>query len=244
MRWNRSIFPVVVGAGRGEQVIDAVLPAEPVEEHLAAPALKRPGEDLAVIGQDLLRHAIPAPSPAAKCRAHRPLRRPWHQPRAPRTNREWSSTPVSTLNSLPSPSRIPPTTSSCHNSIGTPRSHRLHCAVPAATSLRRDQPVPRSTPDRPPSGTATAPPPPGQASCTQPARPHPGCAAAPPAPRPRPPPVHLVRALGRHVRPVASPANPVLVPAQPPMHGLPRHPEVRAPPQPSRPPSRITARTA
>jgi choline dehydrogenase-like flavoprotein len=39
-------------------------------------------------------------------------------------NREWSSTPVTTLASPPSASWMPPTMSSCHSSIGRARCHR------------------------------------------------------------------------------------------------------------------------
>ena len=39
--------------------------------------------------------------------------------------RLWSSTPVSTLHSVPSSKSTPPTTSICHSSIGRPRSQRL-----------------------------------------------------------------------------------------------------------------------
>src|SRR5205085_2510654 len=46
------------------------------------------------------------------------------------TNREWSSMPVSTLHSVPSASRTPPTTSICHSSMGPPRSHRRRAAAP------------------------------------------------------------------------------------------------------------------
>jgi hypothetical protein len=39
-------------------------------------------------------------------------------------NREWSSTPVTTLASVPSAKKIPPTMSICHSSIGRSRSQR------------------------------------------------------------------------------------------------------------------------
>src|SRR5215472_4047260 len=46
--------------GRGQDVVDSVLSADPVEEHLHGWLEQAPGEDLAVVGQDLVRHAIPA----------------------------------------------------------------------------------------------------------------------------------------------------------------------------------------
>lgn len=49
--------------------------------------------------------------------------------RADTQNREWSSTPVSAFAEVPSASRNPPTTSSCHNSIGRPRSHRFQWSL-------------------------------------------------------------------------------------------------------------------
>ena len=102
VRWNRSIFPVVVGRPRcGQQVLDAVLPADPVEQHLGVLRAEPAGEHLAVVGQDLLRH------PVAAHRARRSGRTPpggWRapSPRRRRTNREWSSIPVSTLHCRPS----------------------------------------------------------------------------------------------------------------------------------------------
>jgi hypothetical protein len=38
--------------------------------------------------------------------------------------REWSSTPVTILASVPLARNAPPTMSSCHNAIGSSRSHR------------------------------------------------------------------------------------------------------------------------
>jgi hypothetical protein len=47
-------------AGRREQVADAVLPAYAVEEHLAGAGAEAPGEDLAVVGEDLIGHPMRA----------------------------------------------------------------------------------------------------------------------------------------------------------------------------------------
>jgi hypothetical protein len=47
--WKRSILPVVVGErGRGQQVLDAVVPAHAVEGHLTWAAAEAIREDLAV----------------------------------------------------------------------------------------------------------------------------------------------------------------------------------------------------
>ena len=52
---------------RGEQVPDAVLPTDPIEEHLTVPATEPAGEHLAVVGQDLLRgpHGVRIARPSA-----------------------------------------------------------------------------------------------------------------------------------------------------------------------------------
>ena len=122
-RWNRSIFPVVVGEpGLGQPVGDAVVPADPVEQHL--PALAEPvGELLAIVGEHLLRaprtRAAPRRTPGtppgrspgppprrsrSTGNGHRPRSRPWPRSRRPGTT--------------------PPTMSSCHSAIGASRSHR------------------------------------------------------------------------------------------------------------------------
>ncbi len=67
--------------GRRQQVVDAVLPADPVEQDLGVGAPEPAGEHLAVIGQDLLRHAVAAHR-LGEVRAHGPARCPQHQPGA------------------------------------------------------------------------------------------------------------------------------------------------------------------
>jgi len=62
--------------------------------------------------------------------------------RADTQNREWSSTPVNAFALVPSASRNPPTTSSCHNSFGSARSHRFQ------VSRRRRRGRPATTPAR------------------------------------------------------------------------------------------------
>lgn len=52
------------GIGRGQDVVDPVLAADAVEEHLHRRLEQATGEDLAVVGQDLVRHAVPAQSGA------------------------------------------------------------------------------------------------------------------------------------------------------------------------------------
>ena len=81
------------------------------------------GEDLAVVGQDLLGDAV-----ALEGLGEEPADRPGvarTMMPAQTQKREWSSTPVRTLHSVPSSSSTPPTMSICHSSIGRPRSQRL-----------------------------------------------------------------------------------------------------------------------
>ena len=111
-------------AGRGEPMGDAVLPADLVEQHLGLRPAEPAGEHLAVVGEDLLGHPVAAQGLRRRTpHTGRAVART--MTRAQTQNREWSSTPVSTLHSVPSASSTPPTTSICHNSIGRPRSHRL-----------------------------------------------------------------------------------------------------------------------
>src|SRR6202022_109143 len=49
------------GTGRlGEQMVDAVFAADPVKEHVDGRFRVFAGEDLAVVGEHLLRHTVPA----------------------------------------------------------------------------------------------------------------------------------------------------------------------------------------
>ena len=120
----------------------------------------------------------------------------------------------------------PPTTSICHISIGTPRSHRFHFRSRRPADLGSISPS-RASADRPPTQTAPGPPRPGQLE-HQPPR---------PPPRMRPPHLgqrhlhrrrHLMRTRPRPVRPVSQALQPfALIPGQPHMQRLPRHPEPR-----------------
>jgi len=106
-----------------QQVFDAVLTTDPIEQHLTGPRPEAAGEHLSV---------------AVKISAGTPWRRiananASHVGRAvarsttnaEMQNLEWSSTPETILASLPSASLTPPTMSICHNSIARDRSHRL-----------------------------------------------------------------------------------------------------------------------
>ena len=225
--------------GRGEQVLDAVLPTDPVEQHLHRRVVEPAGEHLAVVGQDLLGHArgriaTPARRTPAGCARG-------HQPRAdtePGVVIDPRSTPWPLV---PSASRNPPTTSICHNSIGRPRSHRFH-----RRSRRRRSGVDQPGPDQRPvhrrlEGTGSTPR--GQLEHD------------PPRPPPRMPPPqlqhrrlhlrrHLMRTRPRPMRPIRQTLQ-ALAPrtGQPRMHRLPRHPTGRPPRPPCRP-SAITASTA
>ena len=150
VRWNRSILPVVVGdRGCGEQVLDPVLPADPVEEHLDRRVVEPAGEHLAVVGQDLLGDPVACASPPPA--RHRPR---WVRSRgisrAETQNREWSSTPVSALAVRPVGQHEP-----AHD-VHLPQLHRRAAlpplprsgAPPAAPGV--DQARPGPAPDRPP----------------------------------------------------------------------------------------------
>ena len=81
-RWNRSILPVVVGrTGLGQQMLDAVLTADPVEQRFHRRLVEPAGEHLSVIGQDLLRAAVGAQRCRQSC-AHPAGGLPFHQPGA------------------------------------------------------------------------------------------------------------------------------------------------------------------
>jgi len=61
VRWKRSILPVVVGLrGLRQQVLDAILAADPVEQDFDRRQGEPPREHLAVVGQHLLGNAVPA----------------------------------------------------------------------------------------------------------------------------------------------------------------------------------------
>lgn len=63
---------------------------------------------------------------ALRSQAHCPPHRPRGTTQAITQNRAWSSTPVTTLHSVPSVSIRPPTMSSCHSAIGVWRSQRRY----------------------------------------------------------------------------------------------------------------------
>ena len=93
------------------------------------PALPEPvGELLAVVGEHLLRHSERRQRAANARHTARPVAR--STTAAITQNREWSSTPVTTLASRSAPvtgstSITPPTMSSCHNCIGPGRCQRV-----------------------------------------------------------------------------------------------------------------------
>ena len=79
--WKRSTLPVVVGELRsGEQVFYAVLPADPVEEHLAFARPEAGGEHLAVVGEDLVGDPMAAHGEGQSF-AHRASGGPGHKER-------------------------------------------------------------------------------------------------------------------------------------------------------------------
>src|SRR5436190_22070555 len=91
--------------GSGEAVADAVLSTDLVEQHLGGLDPEAVGEDLAVVGEDLLWHPVALEGLDEEA-AHSSGGGP-HQDPAQTQYREWSSMPVSTLHSVPSASRDP-----------------------------------------------------------------------------------------------------------------------------------------
>ena len=121
---SRSTFPVVVGEyGAVSRMGDAVLDADPVEQHLRRHREARvepAGEHLAVVGEDLLRnpmHAQRRPSashtdPRSPAHARAPPRtssgRRYRSPPSPGTRLRDRSRPSRPSATAPSPGRVPP----------------------------------------------------------------------------------------------------------------------------------------
>ena len=244
VRWNRSIFPVVVGrARRGEQMLDAVLPADPVEEHLHRRVVEPAGEDLAVVGQDLLRAPHGCATPAASPSQTGLGALPGHQPRRHaepgvvidpgqrlrRASRRRAGT------RRPRPSATAPSARRAPTAASPP------CAAGAGPA-RSPRPGPGS--GRPPTPRAPAAPRAGQLD------------RDPPRPPIRMRPAHLqhprlhlrrhlMRARRRPVRPVAKPLQALgLIPGQPAHASSACSPATAAATSLTVRPSAITARTA
>ncbi len=142
-------------------------------------------------------------------------------------NREWSSTPDSTFARVPSATANPPTTSICHNSIGAPRSHRLPLPVSGPPRRRIDQIQPQQRPITPTSVPAPGAPRPGPARTPTDADPTAGARTATARSRPRPRP-HLMRTPRWAMRSIPESFRTTsLIPGQPRMQHLSRHPEPR-----------------
>lgn len=84
-----------------------------------------PGEHLPVVGEDLLRHPVPAQRRGQPV-TPRPVSFGRHQRRTDAEPGVVIQPSVSALAVDPSVSPIPPTASICHSSIGAPRSQRRH----------------------------------------------------------------------------------------------------------------------
>ena len=162
---------------------------DPVEQHrLRRTGAGEPaGEHLAVVGEDLLRHPVPANA----CRSavtHRPRRRPGHQPRA-------HHEPGMVIDAgdhlhLDSVGRwTPPITSICHSSIARPPLPPPVVRAPAAALARVRSAVADQRPihrrPRRHRGDAPSPRPAGTRSGPDPS---PGAQTATPTPAPPPPP--------------------------------------------------------
>ncbi|MDP8928103.1 MAG: hypothetical protein M3O70_05880 [Actinomycetota bacterium] len=62
--WNRSTFPVVVGERGCQEVADAVVVADPVEQHRPLARPEPASEHLAIVGEDPVGHAMAAQRPS------------------------------------------------------------------------------------------------------------------------------------------------------------------------------------
>jgi hypothetical protein len=69
---------LLVVVGRREEVVDAVLPADSVEQHLGVFRSEPAREHLAVVGEELGGNAVPAHG-VGEVRAHRSARGPLHE---------------------------------------------------------------------------------------------------------------------------------------------------------------------
>ena len=109
-------------ARRGEQVADAVLAAEAVEEHQARATPEARREHLAVVGEDLLGGAVARMAARNASQTGLAVARGvrWAQTQ----KRQWSSMPVTISRSRPPSSFTPPITSICQSSIARRRSQR------------------------------------------------------------------------------------------------------------------------
>ena len=122
---QRAVEPLDLAGGSrmpgpGQPVDDAVVAADPVEQHL--PALPETiSKLLAIVGE----HFAGTPNWPTRRRTPgtpRPVGRAttWQITQY----REWSSTPVTIFASVPPAKNAPPTMSICHNAIGASRSQR------------------------------------------------------------------------------------------------------------------------
>ncbi len=205
-------------------MLDPVLPADPVEEHLHRRGEEPVGEHLAVVGQDLLRHTVDSIAPASAAHTDR-VRSPAHQPRADTVPGMIIDPGHALASELPSASRNPPTTSICHSSIGRPRSQRFHPPSPTSPLLGLTQSRPDQTPVH--RGLARSP--------TRPAR---DLERDPPRtpPRMHPPQLqhrrlhhgrHLMRTRHRPMRAIHQTLEARgLIPGLPRADRLPRHPDL------------------
>src|SRR5665647_1248947 len=109
-------------ARRGEQVADAVLAADAVEEHLARAGAEAAGEHLAVVGENLLGQPWRCIASMSAAQTGRAVARSTSL--AETQKREWSSRPLTSLSSSPPSSFTPPMTSICQSSMGRIRSQR------------------------------------------------------------------------------------------------------------------------
>ena len=137
------------GPRLGQQMLDAVLPADPVEQHLHRRVAEPAGEHLAVIGQDLL--AAPhEPAIAALSPSQTGWVRSRGISRADMQNREWSSTPVNAFARRAVREQEPA------DDVHLPQLHRPAPLPPLPPRHRGDAGGPGRSP-RPGPGTDTPP---------------------------------------------------------------------------------------
>jgi hypothetical protein len=227
LRPQRAMEPLHLARSRrrarlGEPVGDPVLPTDPVEEDLDRRTVEPTGEDLPVVGQDLLRH------PVGPHRQRQPVRDPLRG--LPHHQKRRDTEPGMVIDPG---QRLGPATISeqeATNRVQLPQLHRLTTLPPPpvlptpSSSLRLDQPSAHQRPvDR-------------RARRHRPTRTRGALKFIqdPPRTPPRMRPTHLqdpgldltrhlVRTRGRTSRPGLQPSQPrVLIPTQPRMDRLPR----------------------
>ena len=189
--------------GLGEQVLDPVLPADPVEEHLDRRPVEPAGEHLPVVGQDLPGHPV-GPQRQRQALAHPAARSPGASG-ARDAEPGVVIDPGQRLRAGPSPARTRRPRPSA-TAPSAPRAPTASTSGPAAADPRDRSGSTAPTPGRPPTPTAPARHPAWPAH-DQPPRPQRGMRRRSTRSQPRPRP-DLMRTRPRPMRPVPRLSNP------------------------------------